>query len=424
MSDVLSVILCLLFLRLAAQLWLDTLNLSEVRRFADAPPEAIADVMSGENYRKSVAYSIAKLRFSMLDSIYDSVVLAVVLISGVLPWLYQWVTDLAGRAAWAQSLFFFAAVFLLGLPSIPMEWWAQFKLEGRFGFNRSSLGLWVADRFKGWIIGLLIGFPLLWLLLKLVEWLGAAWWLWGFGIFAVFQMVMIVVYPAFIMPLFNKFTPLEEGALRERLLGLAHRTKFRAASIQVMDGSRRSAHSNAFFTGFGGFRRIVLFDTLIEQLSEPELEAVLAHEIGHYKKRHIIRMLALSFFMVLAGFFVIDRLAASDWFLSGFGFAESSMAAVFLLVALLGGTVTFWLSPIFNLLSRKHEYEADAYAVDVTESRDAMIGALRGLVEKNLANLTPHPLYSRFYYSHPTFAERSKAISGLAQDQTETVAPA
>jgi STE24 endopeptidase len=413
MSDVLTVILCLLLLRLAAQLWLDTLNLSEVHRFASAPPEAISDVMSKENYQKSVAYSIAKLRFSMVDSIYDFVVLAIVLISGVLPLLDQWVTGFVGQAAWAQALFFFAAVFLLGLPAIPMEWWAQFKLEARFGFNRSSLGLWVTDRLKGWGIGFLIGFPLLWLLLKLVEWLGAAWWIWGFGIFAVFQMVMIVVYPAFIMPLFNKFTPLAEGTLRERLLALAGRTKFRAASIQVMDGSRRSAHSNAFFTGFGGFRRIVMFDTLIEQLSEPELEAVLAHEIGHYKKRHITRMLALSFFMVLIGFFAIDWLAQSGWFLTGFGFTEPSMAAVFLLVALLGGVVTFWLSPVVNLLSRKHEYEADAYAVSVTGSREAMIGALRKLVEKNLGNLTPHPIYSRFYYSHPTFAERSGAIASL-----------
>jgi STE24 endopeptidase len=423
MSDVLTVFLSLLFIRLIAQLWLDTLNLSEVKRFENGPPGAIADVMSEENYRKSVAYSIAKLRFSMVDSIYNSVVLAIVLVSGVLPWLFEWVTGLAGRAAWAQGLFFFVAVFLIGLPSIPIEWWSQFKLEDRFGFNRSSWGLWVTDRLKGWVIGLLIGFPLLWLLLKLVEWLGSTWWLWGFGIFAVFQMVMIVVYPAFIMPLFNKFTPLSEGSLRKRLLSLAGRTEFRAASIQVMDGSRRSAHSNAFFTGFGGFRRIVLFDTLIEQLSEPELEAVLAHEIGHYKKRHIRRMLALSLFMVLAGFFVIDQLAATGWFLPGLGFAEPSMAAVFLLVALLGGVVTFWFAPIVNLLSRKHEYEADAYAVGVTGSRDSMIGALRKLVEKNLGNLTPHPIYSRFYYSHPTFAERSKAISDL-DDSARAEAPA
>jgi len=422
MTDVLIVFLCLLFLRLAAQLWLDTLNLSEVRRYAAAPPAAVADVMSGENYQKSVAYSMAKLRFSMVDSIYDAVILAIVLISGVLPWLYRWVTQIAGEAAWAQGLFFFAAVFLIGLPSIPMEWWAQFKLEDRFGFNRSSLALWMMDRIKGWVIGLLLGFPLLWLLLKLVDWLGASWWIWGFGIFAAFQMVMIVVYPAFIMPLFNKFTPLAEGGLRDRLLGLADRAEFRAASIQVMDGSRRSAHSNAFFTGFGGFRRIVLFDTLIEQLSEAELEAVLAHEIGHYKKRHVTRMLALSLFLVLVGFFVIDRLAAGDWFLPGFGFTEPSMAVVFLLVALLGGVVTFWLSPFINLLSRKHEYEADSYAVEVTASREAMVGALRKLVEKNLGNLTPHPIYSRFHYSHPTFVERSGAISKLA-DPSGTGAP-
>lgn len=422
MSVVLSVFLLLLLVRLVAQVWLDMLNLAEVRRHADAPPAGIADVMSEENYLRSVSYTTAKLKFSIVDSIYDAVVLAIILVSGLLPAVQLWVSGALGHAAWADALFFFAAVFLVGLPSLPMEWWAQFRLEERFGFNRSSMGLWVMDHLKGWLVGLLIGFPLLWLLLKLVEWLGSSWWIWGFAIFGLFQMLMIVLYPTLIMPLFNKFTPLKEGSLRDRLLGLADRTQFRATGIQVMDGSKRSGHSNAFFTGFGGFRRIVLFDTLIEQLSESELEAVLAHEIGHYKKKHVRRMLTLSLGMVLIGFFVINLLAQSDWFLAGFGFTDFSMAAVFLLVGLLGGTVTFWLSPIINVLSRKHEYEADAYAVGVTEGGESMVGALRKLTEKNLGNLTPHPLYSGFYYSHPTFLERTGAISGLgspAGDRTD-----
>lgn len=413
MSAVLSVFLLLLLARLAAQVWLDLLNLAEVRRHCDAPPEGIADVMSDENYRRSVAYTTAKLKFSIVDSVYDAVVLAIVLVTGLLPAVQGWVSGALGQAAWADALFFFAAVFLVGLPSLPMEWWAQFRLEERFGFNRSSLGLWAMDHLKGWLVGLLIGFPLLWLLLKLVEWLGSTWWLWGFAVFGLFQMLMIVLYPTLIMPLFNKFAPLKEGTLRDRLLRLADRSHFRATSIQVMDGSKRSGHSNAFFTGFGGFRRIVLFDTLIEQLSESELEAVLAHEIGHYKKKHVRRMLILSLGMVLMGFYVINVLAQSDWFLAGFGFTDFSMAAVFLLVGLLGGTVTFWLSPIINVLSRKHEYEADAYAVGVTESGTSMVGALRKLTEKNLGNLTPHPLYSGFYYSHPTYLERAAAISEL-----------
>jgi len=413
MSVVLSVFILLLLLRLGAQVWLDILNLAKVRRHADGPPAAIADVMSAENYQRSVAYTTAKLRFSMVDSVYDAVILVIILISGLLPAIQGWVSAALGQAAWADALLFFAAVFVVGLPSLPMEWWAQFRLEERFGFNRSTMGLWIMDQLKGWVVGLLIGFPVLWLLLKLVEWLGSIWWIWGFGVFALFQMLMIVLYPTLIMPLFNKFTPLKEGSLRDRLLGLADRTRFRATSIQVMDGSKRSGHSNAFFTGFGGFRRIVLFDTLIDQLSEPELEAVLAHEIGHYKKKHVRRMLALSMAMVLIGFYVVNFLARSDWFLAGFGFTQFSMAAVFLLVGLLGGTVTFWLSPIINLLSRKHEYEADAYAVEVTDSGEPMVGALRKLTEKNLGNLTPHPLYSGFYYSHPTFLERAGAISGL-----------
>ena len=212
------------------------------------------------------------------------------------------------------------------------------------------------------------------------------------------------------LPLFNKFTPLPEGSLRERLLKLAERTAFRAQSIQVMDGSRRSRHSNAFFTGFGGFRKIVLFDTLIEQLSESELEAVLAHEIGHYKKMHIPKMLMISAMSSLLGFFIVAWLARQDWFYRAFGFEPGNIAPALLLFALLSGVVTFWFSPLTHWLSRKHEYEADAFAAKVMSEADSLIGALRKLNEKNLSNLTPHPIYSSFYYSHPALLEREAAL--------------
>jgi STE24 endopeptidase len=226
-----------------------------------------------------------------------------------------------------------------------------------------------------------------------------------------FQLMMIVLAPVVILPLFNKFTPLPEGSLRERLLKLAERTDFRAQSIQVMDGSKRSRHSNAFFTGFGRFRKIVLFDTLIAQLAEPELEAVLAHEIGHYKKKHIVKMLGWSAMSSLGGFYVIAVLAKQEWFYRAFGFEPGNLTPALLLFGLLAGPVTFWLSPMLHAWSRRYEYQADAFAAQVMNESRSLIGALRKLTEKNLSNLTPHPVYSAFYYSHPTLLERERALT-------------
>jgi len=246
--------------------------------------------------------------------------------------------------------------------------------------------------------------------LKLVEWTGAWWWLWAWGTLLGFQLLMLVLAPVLILPLFNKFTPLPQGNLRERLLKLAERTRLHAQSIQVMDGSKRSRHSNAFFTGFGRFRKIVLFDTLIEQLTELELGAVLAHEIGHFKRKHIPKMLLASALGSLAGFWLISRLATQEWFYRSFGFEPGSIVPALLLFGLLSGVLTFWFSPVLHWWSRRYEYQADAFAARVMNAPQPLIGALRKLNEKNLSNLTPHPLYSRFYYSHPTLLEREQAF--------------
>ena len=221
---------------------------------------------------------------------------------------------------------------------------------------------------------------------------------------------MLIMYPKVILPLFNKLTPLPEGELRDRLMALGDRTGFKARTIEVIDGSKRSGHSNAYFTGFGRFRRIVLFDTLIAQLTPEELEAVLAHEIGHYRRGHIPKMIALSAIMMFAGFAVVAWLARSTWFNTSFGFPPGEIAPSFLLFALLSGIVTVWFSPLGNLLSRKYEYEADAFARNAMGGPGAMIAALRKLASKNLSNLTPHRWYSRFYYSHPTLVEREAAL--------------
>lgn len=284
-------------------------------------------------------------------------------------------------------------------------------MEERFGFNKSTPGLWIADKFKGLALVFVIGFPLLWALLSLVDWAGGSWWIWGFGLMFGFQLLMLVLYPKVILPLFNKLTPLPEGELRTRLLALSERTGFKASTIEVIDGSKRSGHSNAYFTGFGRFRRIVLFDTLIAQLAPEELEAVLAHEVGHYRCGHIPKMIAMSAATLLGSFAAIAWLARSDWFNPAFGFPAYELAPSFLLFGLLSGAVMFWFSPLSNILSRKHEYEADAFAREAMGGAGPLTGALRKLSQKNLSNLTPHPWFSGFYYSHPTLVEREAALT-------------
>jgi STE24 endopeptidase len=410
MDWLLPLVITLIAARLVAQLALEALNRAEVRRHADARPAALAEIMDDATYAKSVDYTLAKSRFASVEAVWEAVVLAAVLFSGLLPWLWAKFNGLAPGAAWSGALFLVGTMLLIGVPSLPLEWWAQFRLEARFGFNKSTLGLWITDHLKGWLLGLLIGFPLAWGLLALVGWVGPTWWLWGFALVFGFQLLMIVLYPKLILPLFNKLTPLPDGEARTRLLALSERTGFSAQTIEIMDGSKRSGHSNAFFTGFGRFRRIVLFDTLMAQLAQDELEAVLAHEIGHYKRGHIPKRLVTVGLMQLGAFGAIAWLSHAAWFNPAFGFPPGAAAATFLLFGLLGGLVTFWFSPIGNRVSRKHEYEADAFAKDAMQGPGPLVGALRKLSQKNLSNLTPHPLYSAVYYSHPTLVERERAL--------------
>ena len=402
----------LISLRLAGALVLSALNRAEVRRHADRPPEAVSSIMDGPTYARAVAYTLAKSRFGAFSEIFDAVILAAVLFSRILPALFGRVSSLgAPGAAWTGAAFLLSAGFLLAAVSLPLDLWEQFRLEARFGFNRTSFRVWMGDQLKHLALSLAIGFPLLWALLSIVRWAGAAWWIWGFALVFSFQLVMTVAYPLFILPLFNRLDPLPDGPLRDRLLALGERTGFRAAAIQVMDGSRRSAHSNAYFTGFGRFRRIVLFDTLVAQLAPAELEAVLAHEIGHYRCGHIPQRLALSGGALACSFALVAWLARAPWFNPAFGLPAGALAPSFVLAGLLGGLAAFWLSPLSNLLSRHHEYQADAFARGATGGPEAIVGALRKLAEKNLSNLTPHPWFSAFYYSHPTPVEREKALA-------------
>ena len=408
--------LILILARATTELWLSRLNQGHVRANANEVPPAFRGIIDEATYRRSVDYTLAKSRLGDIVTLFDAVVLIAVLFSGVLPWAFGRLSASSGTSVWAIAGFLFVTGIALSILALPFAWYAQFKLEERFGFNTMTMKTWVLDRVKGFLLVLLLGYPLLALVLKLIEWTGANWWLWAAAVVIAFQLLLLLIAPAIIMPLFNKFTPLPEGTLRERLFALAQRTDFPTRSIDVMDGSKRSRHSNAFFTGLGRFRKIALFDTLIAQLTEPELESVLAHEIGHYKKRHVIKLLGVSVGGVLVAFAAIALLARQQWFYRAFGFqyqagfAAANVVPAMLVFALLAGTISFWISPVAHIWSRRFEYQADEFARATMGEAQSLIRALRKLSEKNLSNLTPHPVYSSFYYSHPTLLERERAL--------------
>jgi STE24 endopeptidase len=406
----------LILARAVAELWLSRLNQSYVRAHANEMPDAFRGIIPEPTYRRSVDYTLARSRLGDVVDMFDTCVLIAVLFSGMLPWAFGEFSTTCGTSIWAMAGFLFLVGMVLSAVGLPFAWYAQFKVEQRFGFNTATMKTWLLDRVKGFLIALVLGYPLLVAILKLIEWTNANWWLWAATVVIAFQFVLLLVAPAIIMPLFNKFTPLPEGTLRERLFALAQRTGFPTRRIDVMDGSKRSRHSNAFFAGLGRFRKIVLFDTLVAQLSESEVESVLAHEIGHYKRRHVVKSLGLSIAGVFAAFATIAWLGHQQWFYGAFGFqhqagfAAANLVPALLLFALLAGTVSFWLSPFIHIWSRRFEYQADAFARAAMGEAQSLIHALRKLTEENLSNLTPHPIYSGFYYSHPTLLERERAL--------------
>jgi STE24 endopeptidase len=384
-------------------------------RVCRMPPE-LKGVVDQEQCNRAASYTLAKGLFTRVEVCYDALLLLAVVFSGVLPWAWRtsvgWWGDTASSAA--------AFIFMVGLGftvlSLPFRWYAQFLLEDRFGFNTSRPALWWSDRLKNACLSLVLAYPLLYCILKFVEWTEPWWWLWAWAAVMVVQFLLAVLGPTFIMPWFNRFSPLPAGALRDRLLALADRTGFRAGDIQIMDGSRRSRHLNAFFTGLGRMRRIVLFDTLVERLEEVEIESVLAHEIGHYRRHHVLKMLLASMSVLLGSFWLIGWLAHRDWFLAAFGFPPGHVPPALLICALLAPGLLFWTTPLLNFWSRAHEFEADAFAARTVGTAAPLVSALTKLHRHNLSNLTPHPLYSAFFYSHPSFFERRKALDTLRRD--------
>jgi STE24 endopeptidase len=417
---IVGLFLALFALEFVVEFGLNELNLRYVRthRAEKNIPDFFQHKLSAEEYEKSVEYTLAKGQFQRWAEIYGRLVILIVLFGGLLPFLDRFSRDLSGRffsISHAQGLIFcFGVAVVFSIASLPTDLYSIFRLEARFGFNKTTWKLYLTDRLKGLLLGILIGLPFLWVVLWLMEATGSYWWIWTFLFVSGFQLLMVIVYPTVIAPLFNKFEPLPEGELRNRILRLAEQIGFKTNGIFSMDGSKRSAHSNAYFTGIGKTKRIVLFDTLIAQMTIDQGLAVLAHEMGHYKMRHIRRMLVVQTVFVFVGLYILSLLVNYRPLFSAFGFDNPSNPATLVLFSLLSGPVTFYLSPLINLLSRTHEYEADRFAVATLHNPRPMEEALINLTVKNLSNLTPHPWYSAYHYSHPTPTERIGAIRAIS----------
>jgi STE24 endopeptidase len=397
----------------AEQAWLAllaVLNLRHVRRHATEIPRAFAAVMDPSTRARSVAYTVERGRFGVLASLVTAALTVAVVSTGLLGMLDDACARLPVGPRLRGAAFVLAISIGSWLANLPFSLYATFSIEARYGFNRTTPRTFVLDTLKGLALSLVVGIPILLGLFWFMDRAGTLWWVWAFLALTAFELVMNLLYPLVIAPLFNRFTPLPEGTLRDRILALARRLAFRTKGIFVMDASRRSRHGNAYFTGLGPVKRIVLFDTLVATMSEDEVLAVLAHEIGHERRHHVRKSLALSIALGLAGFWVLSLAVPWTPLYEAFGFSRASGHAILLVLSLAAGPLTFALRPLSSLWSRRHEREADRFAVDATGGAQAMVSALVRLSKDNLSNLTPHPWYSFYHYSHPTVAERVAAL--------------
>ena len=394
---------------LGARFWLASRQIRHVARHRDAVPAPFDKTVSLAAHQKAADYTVVKARFGMLELAFGTAVLLGWTLLGGLDILNEALVARLGTGMMQQLALLGSFAAIGGLIDLPFTLYQTFVIEERFGFNKMSLKLWLADLAKSTLLGAAIGLPIAALILWLMGAAGNLWWLWAWVVWMGFNLVLLVVYPTFIAPLFNKFKPLDDEALKARVTALMQRCGFAAKGLFVMDGSKRSAHANAYFTGFGAAKRVVFYDTLLAKLSPGEVDAVLAHELGHFKHKHIIKRIAGLFAMSLAGFALLGWLSTQLWFYAGLGVRpnlDGPNDALALLLFLLAVPVfSFFVSPLFARLSRKHEFEADAYAVSQTSGADLGTALLK-LYEDNASTLTPDPVFVKFYYSHPPASER------------------
>ncbi len=414
LNPVAQAFLFFLFCRYAVQAYLDMRNKKHILINRKAVPEMFSATIEIEDHQKAASYSIAKIKEGEFFNIVDMGVLLAWTLGGGLNYLDQVARSFEFSAIWTGVVFFLLFGFVSTLIGLPQSIYHTFVLEEKFGFNKTTVKTFILDMIKGLILGGVIGIPLLFGLLWIMEELGEKWWLYAWAFLTAFQLVLLWAYPTFIAPLFNKFSELEEGDVKNKIIALLERTGFTSKGLFVMDASKRSAHGNAYFTGFGKNKRIVFFDTLIKTLEASEVEAVLAHELGHFKKKHVMKMLIKSMIFSLIGLGVLGALIKWQSFYTGHGVEQASTYMALLLFSLVTGVYTFFLTPINSWSSRKHEFEADTFAAQHSDP-DKLISALVKMYKDNASTLTPDPMYSNFYHSHPPALIRVEFLKGLGK---------
>ena len=400
-----SIFIAALTLTTLTKLWLARRHLAYIAAHRAAVPEAFHEKIQLTDHQKAADYTSAKTRFGMLGTLFDTALLLVFTLAGGIQFIAGMVSSKLGNGWFSAPIMqgmatIVAVMALYSLLEAPFNLYRTFVIEARFGFNKMTFTLYLIDALKGILIGAVLGLPLLFGVLWLMGRMGAYWWLYVWLVWVVFNLLILFIYPSFIAPLFNKFSPMQDEAMKSRIESLLNKCGFTAQGLFVMDGSKRSAHGNAYFTGFGKTKRIVFFDTLLERLSINEVEAVLAHELGHFKRRHVVKRIAVTFALSLGFLWLLGLLMQTTWFYQGLGVTTPSTALALLLFFMVLPVFSFLLAPIMSAYSRKHEFEADAYAARQTDAAD-LVNALVKMYQDNAATLTPDPLYSKFYDSHP-----------------------
>ena len=396
----------------ATRIWLAQRQIRHVRAHRERVPQTFAEAIPLTAHQKAADYTVAKARIGIVDFLVEVIVVLVLTLGGGIEalasmWAALFEPGSLGHGT-ALILSVVAIPFIVGLP---LSIYRIFVVEQRFGFNRMTMRLFVSDLVKQTLLALALGVPVLLAILWLMGRMGTYWWIYVWLVWTAFATILMMVFPAFILPLFNKFTPLRDGELAARVAALLERCGFKSHGLFVMDGSKRSSHGNAFFAGFGATKRIVLFDTLVQRLSPSEVEAVLAHELGHYKLHHIVKAVVLNALVSLIGLWVLGQLIDKPWFYAGLGVTTPSVAAALVLFLLVVPQFTFFLHPVMSLYSRKREFEADTYATEHASPND-LVQALVKLYQDNAATLTPDPVHSAFYDSHPPAAIRIARLKG------------